>query len=270
MIQLRAWVTNTGQLAVPPIPFPATLRYFPTPGDAILTLAPWETALIRQAHESVMRELAAQATICVPYTTLLTDLSQTAGALWAGVERTRKQKIAQAEKLQVEVRPNPFPQYELITRIIRFHQQRRLSPPTRDFVKAVLSVSDVFSIMLDSQHVILHVIMRDTPARAMAMYSCMLDDGAVNNSVRGSLNSFLHWWEVQHYHAAGYRYYDWGGIVLDPQHSAYGVTRFKREFGGFVQQEWHLAILGRWLHPLGNLLRLTRTTAPPSPTPTDR
>jgi GNAT acetyltransferase-like protein len=85
----------------------------------------------------------------------------------------------------------------------------------------------------------------------------------------GALNRYLHWHELQRYHAQGFATFDFGGIrdADDP------ISRFKLSFGGAAIVEHYCLLSGtEWVARLGNLvyekLRVGRAalkrTAPPS------
>lgn len=79
----------------------------------------------------------------------------------------------------------------------------------------------------------------------------------------GALNRYLHWHEMQRYHAQGFVTFDLGGIrrTDDP------VSRFKLSFGGVVVTEHYYLFSGsRWVARLGNFVyeRLSPTRRPTS------
>lgn len=67
----------------------------------------------------------------------------------------------------------------------------------------------------------------------------------------GALNRYLHWHEMQRYHALGFSHFDFGGIrdVED------NFSRFKLSFGGTVVTEHYYLFGGTpWVARLGNLV----------------
>ena len=81
----------------------------------------------------------------------------------------------------------------------------------------------------------------DHPARVRLLYSFnrRLEEEAVA-TITGPCMRYLHWQTmVRRYKPAGYTYYDMGGVDLNRQSQAYGITQFKRSFGGELREEWN-------------------------------
>jgi len=67
----------------------------------------------------------------------------------------------------------------------------------------------------------------------------------------GALNRYLHWHEMQRYHAKGFLTFDFGGI----RHVDDNFSRFKLSFGGVVMPEHYYLFSGsQWIARLGNLV----------------
>jgi hypothetical protein len=254
MLVLNTLLSTREKLAFPSMVFPAKIYFFLRSITEFGHCKPWDIILCKQSSTATKDQLAHVATKIVPYYTLLTDLSLAEESLWESIARSRRLKISQAEKMNIEIRVNPYPTEHSYARVKRFHLAKGLPAPEWAFFKSLARQCDTFTIALHGEEALLHMVVKDTPARAMVMYSCVLNDH-LSNSERGALNSYLHWWEVKHYRDLRYQQYDWGGVVIDKSSPLYSITRFKREFGGELAQEWHLVVLGSWLRPLGRLAR---------------
>jgi len=64
----------------------------------------------------------------------------------------------------------------------------------------------------------------------------------------GALNRYLHWQEMQRYHAQGFMTYDFGGL------GQASIARFKLSFGGFVLTQHFYLLSGlKWVARLGKV-----------------
>lgn len=115
------------------------------------------------------------------------------------------------------------------------------------------SHSEALVLYLDGRPLCCHLLLCDPEAGiARLLYSGSRrleapEDGAAC----GALNRYLHWHEIQHYHARGFVTYDFGGFRCpeDP------ISRFKLSFGGAIVDEHYYLLRGAgWLARLGNLL----------------
>jgi hypothetical protein len=254
MISFTTMRSSRAKLAWPAVSCPVRMLFFVECPHEVGQIRPWDVIMCRQATDAVRTALAPIATRAYPYATLQSDLTQRHAALWGAISRQRQQKIKQADALDVEVREHPFTPDELYDRIAGFHAQKALPVPSRSYVDSLRPHSDTFLVTARGQEGVLHLVMKDPGARVMVMYSCVLAGEALSNSERGTMNSYLHWWEMCHYQQLGYASYDWGGVVRERESPAYGITRFKQEFGGALHEQWHLVLLGSVLRPFGRLL----------------
>ena len=85
-------------------------------------------------------------------------------------------------------------------------------------------------------------ILDDDGGRSMLQFSCSprLEDG-VDGKIIGWANRFLHFKDFEWLKENGYSSYDWSGICVDPENSAYSIGKFKLSFGGSgVYEDWIL------------------------------
>lgn len=116
-----------------------------------------------------------------------------------------------------------------------------------------LKHGEVFVLYLDGRAVCGHLLLCDAQAGiAKLLYSGSRRLESAEDAVAcGALNRYLHWHEMQHYHAKGFAIYDLGGIRF-PEHP---TARFKLSFGGRVVSE-HYYLFSRWrrITIVGNLV----------------
>ncbi|HEX2949596.1 MAG TPA: peptidoglycan bridge formation glycyltransferase FemA/FemB family protein [Armatimonadota bacterium] len=230
--------------------YPVTHLFFPQTPEEVGKIHRWSVVQIVQASPAVAQYFHDYAVCYNAYDTLVSDLHQPLDTLWKRIHHSRQCKIQQARDISFEIKVNELPLPELYQFILEFHIEKGLYRPRCNNFKQFCSHCDVFSLHVDDELVIVHVLMRDLPSRVMAYYSCYNFASHVSNANRGSLNSYLHWWEMQYYKERDVHLYDWGGVTTDQQSSAYGVTQFKKKFGGDMIREWNMILLGSMLQPI--------------------
>jgi hypothetical protein len=98
------------------------------------------------------------------------------------------------------------------------------------------STSDVWGLRLDGRMVCGHLVVRDESSRRLRLIFSATTrlNGGEEAKLCGALNRLLHWTEIEHYQAAGWATYDFGGIGdgTDP------IARFKLSFGGEQVEEY--------------------------------
>jgi hypothetical protein len=97
---------------------------------------------------------------------------------------------------------------------------------------------DIFLCRWQGFPIATHIIFRHPPGRARLLFSGTVDRNEQRfRSVVGPCNRLLHWHELQHYKLQGYRFYDFGGCVLEKSSPEYPVGQFKSSFGGQIVLE---------------------------------
>ena len=98
--------------------------------------------------------------------------------------------------------------------------------------------------------------------------SCFRDKDNEARALIGRANRWLHWKDMQRLKQMGVRRYDWGGLFEDesiPEQE--GINRFKKSFGGRVEQRYDctvpLTLKGQFYLPLRDAWR--RWVAAPAP-----
>lgn len=111
--------------------------------------------------------------------------------------------------------------------------------------------SETLMLYLDGKPLCGHVVLRDPEAgmvRPLYSGSRRLDSPE-QATVCGTLNRYLHWYEMQRYHTQGFATYDFGGLFQAP------IARFKLSFGGIVLPQHYYLVSGlQWVAKLGKLV----------------
>lgn len=232
--------------------YPAKQIYFADNPTYVKAIAPWGIYWLSQATSHIKDECNRLVLAAKPFHTLFSDLSLPTDDLKARIDKDTLYEIRRAEALNIEVIVNKLPFEKLMPILRSFHEIKNLPSPAEDYIKTVLPFSDVVTASLDGQIAIIHILMVDAPSRTRLLYSFHDVDADISNKNRGYTNKYLHWWELQHYKDTGLNAYDWGGVILNPESPAYGISKFKRSFGGEQRDEWHMLVGGRLVRSVWN------------------
>jgi lipid II:glycine glycyltransferase (peptidoglycan interpeptide bridge formation enzyme) len=96
---------------------------------------------------------------------------------------------------------------------------------------------------------------KDHPERVRLLYS--FNDRFSDKELQklsGAFMRYLHWGAIKKYKAEGFHWYDMGGLTLDKNSSAYGITQFKMSFGGMLFEEFDYTFVRN--HFIGKLFNL--------------
>jgi hypothetical protein len=179
--------------------------------------------------------------------TLVLDLAPPPEALLASFNRDCRQKIRRAEekdRLQWEFITAPAGRLqEFCDFFDRFAQQKSLPRCDRPWLEAahrsgrlVLSLARADDGMPLVWHA--HVNMGHTVWLQHSV-SCFRDKDSESRALIGRANRWLHWKDIQRFRDMGVKRYDWGGLFEDesiPEQE--GINRFKKSFGGHVEQRY--------------------------------
>jgi hypothetical protein len=175
-----------------------------------------------------------------PFWTPLVDLSLSEDELWQQLDaKSCRYEIRKARKMDTTaiLHDEEMESARLLINesIRRLRYRTELGPAEW---QALFPPHEVFLCKWEGEAVAAHVILPDHPGRARLLLSGTVDrDDPRYHNVAGPLNRLLHWAEVQHYKAKGFRYYDFGGCELDKSSPSYPITEFKLSFGGEVVEE---------------------------------
>jgi hypothetical protein len=195
--------------------------------------------VLRQCPEPLARELDPWVFKARPFHTPLIDLTLSEDHLWQKLEpKSCRYEIRRAQKMDCTISLNEETETArlLINESIR--RLRYREEITQERWRAELHLHDIFLCWWQAVPVATHVMLRDPPARAKLLFSATADRSLARfRPMVGPCNRLLHWYEVQHYKAKGFRYYDFGGCTLDKGAPDYSITQFKLSFGGEVVAE---------------------------------
>lgn len=195
--------------------------------------------MLRQCPEALARELSPWVFKSQPFQTPLIDLARTEEELWHALEpKSCRYEVRKAQKFdcRITLNENVETARVLLNESIRRLKYREELP--RETWDSELPLHDIFLCYWQGTPVVTHVIFRNAPARARLLLSGTADREQENLSrVIGPTNRLLHWHELQHYRAQGWRQYDFGGCSLEKDSPHYAISQFKLSFGGQVVAE---------------------------------
>ncbi|MFY9688780.1 MAG: GNAT family N-acetyltransferase, partial [Candidatus Acidiferrales bacterium] len=132
-----------------------------------------------------------------------------------------------------------------------FAEMKKLPKLPAPWLREYSSCGEALVLYLNGMPLCCHLVLCDPEKRIVRLMfsgSRRLDT-AEDASACGALNRYLHWHELQRYHAQGFATFDFGGIW----HPEDPISRFKLSFGGSVVSEYYYLFSGtRWLASFGN------------------
>jgi len=183
------------------------------------------------------------------FETLLLDLTREIEDLFRHANRAGRNQVRKAEGLRdrIEVRRNDEVAYKDFVAI--YNDLVKVKKHTEQISERRLDahkhLSDIFVTYYEGRPVCGHGMIRDEKLKRVGLLwsaSTRLK-GEDAPALVGSLNRWLHWYEMRLYKSEGFRVYDFGGIgEHTPEVKA--ITRFKLSFGGMRVVE-HECILAR-------------------------
>jgi hypothetical protein len=208
-------------------------------GDVTALLDQAPIVVLWQCPAAMVPELRPWIFRRQPFETPLIDLARAEEDLWQGLEaKSCRYEVRKAQKMACMVSRNEEVE---AARLLINESIRRLGYRAElgaEEWQALLPDHDIFLCRWQGMPVAAHVILRDRPGRARLLLSGGADrsDERLRSAV-GPGNRFLHWSELLHYKAEGYRFYDFGGCDLNQESPHYRNTQFKLSFGGEVVEE---------------------------------
>jgi len=234
---------------------PVRSVFFAASVNELPIVSPWGLAIHRQASPEIREACQPHLVHCRPFHTLVSDLTLPEEVVWKRISRSRRYDIRQGQKEPLEYEINqldPERAYEILT---DFYVSRQATPPTPAYFQMLVDRCDIWSVRREGAVVYLDMVMKDFPERVRAMYGCHNVGIALSAALRCRISSALSWRQMRQYKAEGYQLFDWGGVTLDPDSPLYGITTFKRSFGGELREEWDLTIAGALIKPFWNWLQ---------------
>jgi hypothetical protein len=108
-------------------------------------------------------------------------------------------------------------------------------------------------LYLDGEALCSHLVLRDPETSIVRpLYSGSRRlESPEHSAACGTLNRYLHWYEMQRYYTQGFLYFDFGGIT----HLRESIARFKLSFGGAVLPQHFYLLSGlQWVAQLGKFV----------------
>jgi hypothetical protein len=198
------------------------------------------------------------------------DLSAGPEALLNGMKRKScRYEIHRAEKMlhqtAIEIATERSNR-DFLALYNEFTRAKGLPPLHSGWIPQNAAYTETLVLYLDGKPLCAHLFLRDPQAQIVRLlYSCSRRlESSEDASACGSLNRYLHWYEMQRYHALGFAIFDFGGLG-HPE----SIARFKLSFGGSVLTEHYYLLSGvPSVAKLGKLLYeqiLRRRTFQPHP-----
>jgi hypothetical protein len=195
--------------------------------------------MLWQCPAPVARELDPWVFRRMPFRTPLIDLSPDEDQLWQKLEpKSCRYEIRKAQKADCAISLNEKGDAARLLINDSIRRLRYRAELGESEWQALLPSHDIFLCRWQTIPMAAHVILRDHPRRARLL----LSGGEDRNNERfraivGPCNRLLHWHELRHYKAEGFRAYDFGGCDLDKKSPHYSNSQFKLSFGGEVVEE---------------------------------
>jgi hypothetical protein len=182
--------------------------------------------------------------------TTLIDLTRDVELVFREMSTTTRRQIRKIERLgaQMVVRRNDRVALQDFRTIYNsFVGWKKHTEQLSEARLNVLStVADIFVAYFDGRPLCGHTYIRDLELKRVGLLmaaSTRFDNGDAPIFV-GSVNRWLHWYEMRLYKSEGVTVYDFGGIGRGSIETE-GVARFKLSFGGRPVTEYNYIVAGR-------------------------
>ncbi|MDB5924053.1 MAG: uncharacterized protein JWN13_2989, partial [Betaproteobacteria bacterium] len=178
--------------------------------------------------------------VCLPFLSLVNDLSAAEQTLMAGLGKTNRYKIKRAaskDELSAEWLADPQAQLDSFVDFYdEFAREKGLQAAYRRGLDAACASGHLVlsHASKDTRTLVWHAYMTHGQKIAL-LHSASLLRGVKNGdrALLARANRWLHWCDMLHFKEAGLRLYDWGGLcAVESNPARAGINRFKREFGG--------------------------------------
>jgi lipid II:glycine glycyltransferase (peptidoglycan interpeptide bridge formation enzyme) len=187
------------------------------------------------------------------FRTSLVDLTRGTDELFNDLNRNSRTQVRKVERMRdrVEVRRNNGVDADFLAIYNDFVQVKRHSERiSQRRLQQLQPFTDLFVSYFDGRPVCAHAYIKDSKLKRVGLMlagSTRLTGKDAPVFV-GSMNRWLHWYEMQLYKSEGIEIYDLGGIGSSTQEKE-AITRFKLSLGGNQVVEHNYMIA----YPLGRL-----------------
>jgi hypothetical protein len=174
------------------------------------------------------------------------DLTKNIGTIYDEMDSMTQRYIRKAEKMRGrwDIRTNAPRSYEdflqLYNSFVRL--KGHTHPLSRRRLQEYLNVADVWVICFDERPIAGRLLVRDDTVKRVRMVLSPTSRLAGEEDARlsGTLNRYLHWYELMTYKDQGMQLYDFGGVG----DGSGTIARFKLSFGGFRTQDYSYVFAG--------------------------
>lgn len=176
------------------------------------------------------------------FTTLHIDLTKSTQEIRSKFGKHCRRDIKQGEKLNLdyEINKNADDFIVLLNELIE--AKKHTKKITLQEYQLYIPHGDIFTVTEDDNLLCGHFYLKDkTRCRLFWSASKRMTKGLEKKV--GLINRWLHWQAIQHYKAEGLKVYDFGGLNLDENSPAYGITKFKMSFGHSIVKEYHYSVI---------------------------
>lgn len=188
-------------------------------------------------HAPILLEIGRFAGWYRPTPTVLLDLGRDVGDLFREASSTCRNLIRRIDRIssQTAICRNDSAAYADFLKLYNgfVAHTRHTEPLSRSGLDRLRPIIDVFVAYFEGRPLCGHVFIRDQATRRVRLLfsaSTRLEREDTPAFV-GSINRWLHWYEIRLYKSEGMLVYDFGGAGTDTPREA-GIARFKQSFGG--------------------------------------
>ncbi len=233
------------------------------------TLNADELGMLHVFRQSAV-ELVLGRTVCIQqsvFNTTVIDLTQSEKEIWKAFDpKSCKYEIRKIQKMADKGEDVKIAENTDIARYIEiansYIQVKKYLKPLRSWQLEKYmekGCGDLINIYYNGQLVGGNFYIKDGLSRVRLLYS--FNDRFSDETLRklsGAFMRYLHWRTmIEMYKQQGFRWYDMGGINLDKDSPAYGITQFKQSFGGFLLKEFDYVLVANRF--IGELYRLYKS-----------
>lgn len=183
--------------------------------------------------------------------TLQLDLSESIEHLFSRLSETTRRHTRKSLKEGITLREDhdEFSVGEFLVRQRGFNVRKSLGTPmTRKHLDSYHGNYVLYSAHLGQTWMGHLLMIHDKQRTRIWQLASNLD--FKDKSLLGYASKALVWNSICQAKVSGFSIYDFGGVVLDTNHPAYGVTQFKSSFGGMLVQEQNSVVIPNRYHRL--------------------
>jgi lipid II:glycine glycyltransferase (peptidoglycan interpeptide bridge formation enzyme) len=178
------------------------------------------------------------------FTTTLINLNKNEDEIWNNFAyKSCKYEINRGNKLNLKLYMNTNYDefYKLLNTFIEIKGYTHSI--NRKRFSEITEHGDLFTVEFNGEIICGHFCLVDGNNRARYLWGASKRLLKEYGCIVGAANRWLHWQAIKYYKRKGVGHYDFGGINLNPDSLAYGITKFKLSFGGEIEKEYHYVVV---------------------------